>query len=39
MAVKSVKELQVYKSTHALGLRTFELSKGFRPEERYALAG
>ncbi len=39
MAVKSAKELEVYKKAYALGMRIFALSKNFPPEERYALTG
>jgi len=39
MAVKSAKELEVYKKAYALAMRIFELSKRFPPEERYALTG
>src|SRR5438270_13757873 len=39
MAVKSAKELEVYRKAYALAMRVFELSKRFPPEERYALTG
>jgi four helix bundle protein len=37
MSVKSAKELIVYQKAYALGMRVFELSKRFPPEERFAL--
>ena len=37
MAVRSVKELIVYQKAFSLGMQVYELSKGFPPEERYAL--
>src|SRR5262245_17816606 len=39
MAVRSVKELTVYKQAYALAMRIFEVSKRFPAEERYALTG
>ena len=35
--VNSAKELDVYKLAHELAMRIFEISKGFPPEERFAL--
>jgi four helix bundle protein len=37
MQIKSAKELEVYKKSYDLAMRIFEISKGFPPEERYAL--
>src|SRR5690242_9728844 len=37
MAVRSVKELTVYRKAYDLSMRIFEISKRFPPEERYAL--
>lgn len=37
MAVRSVKELIVYQKAFSLGMQIYDLSKGFPPEERYAL--
>ena len=37
MAVRNVKELQVYKKSYEQAMRFFEMSKSFPPEERYAL--
>lgn len=37
MQIKSAKELEVYKKSYQLAMAIFELSKGFPPEERYAL--
>lgn len=37
MAVQSVKELEVYRKCYALAMETFELSKAFPAEERFAL--
>jgi len=37
MAVKSVKELIVYRKAYHLAMRVYEVSKRFPPEERYAL--
>ncbi|GDY20320.1 hypothetical protein LBMAG56_16650 [Verrucomicrobiota bacterium] len=39
MAVRSAKELTVYKKGYALAMRVFEISKRFPAEERYALTG
>jgi four helix bundle protein len=35
--VNSAKELDVYKVAHELAMMVFEVSKGFPPEERFAL--
>lgn len=37
MLINSAKELRVYKKGYELAMRVFELSKGFPPEERFAL--
>lgn len=37
MRINSAKDLQVYQKGYALAMRTFELSKRFPAEERYAL--
>lgn len=37
MAVQSAKELKVYQKAYDLAMRVFEVSRGFPPEERYAL--
>jgi four helix bundle protein len=37
--IRSAKELEVYRKAYALAMRIFQLSKGFPPEERYALTG
>lgn len=37
MAVRSVKELEVYRKAYMLAMDFFELSKGFPVEERFAL--
>jgi four helix bundle protein len=39
MAVLNVKELMVYKKAYQQAMGFFEISKGFPPEERYALTG
>src|SRR5262245_36785233 len=39
MAVKSAKELEVYRKAYGLAMRIFALSKGFPKEETYALTG
>lgn len=39
MGVQSAEELQVYKKAYVLAMRTFEVSKRFPQEERYALTG
>ena len=39
MKIASAKDLTVYKTSYALGMRIFELTKRFPPEERYALTG
>ena len=37
MAVRDVKELTVYIKAYRVAMEFFEISKGFPPEERYAL--
>lgn len=37
MRINSAKELEVYKKAYMLAMEIFELSKGFPPEEKYAL--
>lgn len=37
MKLESAKDLEVYQLAYDLAMRVFELSKGFPPEERYAL--
>lgn len=37
MRINSAKELEVYKKAYLLAMEIFELSKGFSPEEKYAL--
>jgi len=37
MAVQSIKEMHVYKKSYSLAMLIFNASKGFPPEERYAL--
>lgn len=37
MGVRSVKELTVYQKSFDLAMRIFRLTKGFPPEERFAL--
>lgn len=37
MAIKSAKDLRVYKKAYELAMRVFQLSKRFAPEERFAL--
>ncbi|HMF20122.1 MAG TPA: four helix bundle protein [Gemmataceae bacterium] len=39
MGVKSAKELTVYQKAYQLSMDIFHVSKGFPPEERYALTG
>ena len=39
MKIASAKDLSVYKKSYALGMRIFEVTKRFPPEERYALTG
>ena len=39
MKIASAKDLTVYKKSYALGMRIFEVTKRFPPEERYALTG
>tara|TARA_B110000037_G_scaffold192392_1_gene226574 strand:- start:17 stop:397 length:381 start_codon:yes stop_codon:yes gene_type:complete len=37
MRINSAKELEVYKKAYQLAMESFKLSKGFPPEEKYAL--
>ena len=37
MRLNSAKDLDVYKKAYALAMEIFHVSKGFPPEERYAL--
>lgn len=39
MRIASAKDLTVYQKAYELAMRAFEVSKGFPPEERYALTG
>ncbi len=39
MQINSAKELIVYQKAYRLAMAIFEMSKGFPPEERYALTG
>src|SRR6266853_2840181 len=39
MRINSAKDLDVYKKAYELAMKVFEVSKGFPPEERFALAG
>ena len=39
MAVRNVKELEVYQKSYQLAMELFEISKHIPPEERYALIG
>jgi len=39
MQINSAKELIVYQKAYWLAMAIFEVSKGFPPEERYALIG
>ena len=39
MQIKSAKDLVVYQKAYKLAMAVFEISKGFPPEERYALTG
>lgn len=39
MAVRSVKELEVYRKAYAVAMDIFEASRAFPAEERYALTG
>jgi len=39
MKIASAKDLTVYKKSYAWGMRIFEETKRFPPEERYALSG
>jgi four helix bundle protein len=37
MQINSAKELEVYKKGYILAMKVFQLSKGFPPEEKFAL--
>ncbi|MHC1765403.1 MAG: four helix bundle protein [Verrucomicrobiia bacterium] len=37
MQIRSAKELEVYRRAYELAMQIFEVSKGFPPEERWAL--
>ncbi|HVS82081.1 MAG TPA: four helix bundle protein [Pyrinomonadaceae bacterium] len=39
MRINSAKDLDVYKKAYELAMKVFEVSKGFPPEERFALTG
>jgi len=39
MAVRSAKELMVYRKAYALAMQVFEISRRFPEEEKYALTG
>lgn len=39
MELKSAEDLTVYKKAYELAMKMFVISKGFPPEERYALTG
>ena len=39
MEIRSAKDLIVYQKAYELAMAVFEVSKGFPPEERYALTG
>ena len=39
MKLNSAKDLEVYKKGYKLAMAVFEVSKGFPPEERFALTG
>ena len=39
MEIRSAKDLIVYQKAYQLAMAVFEVSKGFPPEERYALTG
>jgi len=39
MQIRSAKELIVYQKAYRLAMAIFEITKGFPPEERYALTG
>ena len=39
MRLNSAKDLDVYKKAYALAMEIFEATKGFPPEERFALTG
>ncbi len=39
MRINSAKDLDVYKKAYELAMKVFEMSKGFPPEERFALTG
>jgi four helix bundle protein len=39
MRLNSAKDLEVYRRAFSFAMKIFEVSKGFPPEERYALTG
>ncbi len=39
MRINSAKDLDVHKKAYELAMKVFEVSKGFPPEERFALTG
>ena len=39
MRIESAEDLEVYKDAYALAMELFQLSRGFPPEERWALTG
>ena len=39
MQIKSAKDLNVYQVAYDVAMKTFEISKRFPPEEKYALTG
>ncbi|SRR5712691_11257766 len=39
MRINSAKDLDVYKKAYELAMKVFEVTKGFPPEERFALTG
>lgn len=39
MRLNSAKDLDVYKKAYTLAMEIFEVTKGFPPEERFALTG
>jgi four helix bundle protein len=39
MRINPAKDLEVYRKGYQLAMRVFKISKGFPPEERYALTG
>ena len=39
MRINSAKDLDVYKKAYELAMKVFEVSRGFPPEERFALTG